>query len=590
MVATQSKSERYASRLHASFPFFLREVFWVILRLEPTRTQIEMADWLQNGPADRNPALGMDIGILAYRESAKTWVLVAYVLWRLMKEPKKVKAKFVSETEGHAKKSLLLARDWIRRIPFLRFLDPKNANDGLHRCNETELDVGPCSVVRSPSIHAIGITGQVTGERATLLILDDIETSENTMTVAQRDRIDERRKELELTGRKGDRVAIGTYHHEESVYLKMAEVGYTFRAWTSRYPAKDKIDRTLFLAPQIRERLRLGKVKAGEPLDPEFCSDADLRRIELKIGASKFQQQLQLIPGATDGTLYPLKQSDLIVFTPLRDKAPSSIAWGLHTSARSTAVEGIGVVGFTGDGLYSPIMVDEHWATFSGTKAFLDPAGAGADEMAWAICGQLHGYLYLKHIEGISGPAKLTIANLEHFADTLREHGATELWIESNFGGESIAVLLEPILQRKMLRPLDGALEKREGATSQQYPQGWACSVNLIHNSVQKEIRIIDTMEPVMNQHRLVVSESVARDRAFMRQLTRITKQRNCLEHDDRLDAAAGVIAQWRSDLGQDPTKQAQREADRVMQEQLEEFWRDIPGLNRTKGRKWVNV
>jgi hypothetical protein len=50
----------------------------------------------------------------------------------------------------------------------------------------------------------------------------------------------------------------------------------------------------------------------------------------------------------------------------------------------------------------------------------------------------------------------------------------------------------------------------------------------------QKEVRIIDTLEPVLTQHRLVVAESFLRDDAatedcdyaFLYQLTHITRDR----------------------------------------------------------------
>lgn len=64
---------------------------------------------------------------------------------------------------------------------------------------------------------------------------------------------------------------------------------------------------------------------------------------------------------------------------------------------------------------------------------------------------------------------------------------------------------------------------------------------------------IIDTLEPVMTAHRLIVNESVLRadvktdDRAYqlMYQLTHITRDRGCLSHDDQLDALAGGVAHY---------------------------------------------
>ena len=112
---------RYSNALDANFVFFLRELFLRQIGAEPTRTQMEMGDWLQNGPEDR--------GLLAYREASKTYEIVAYILWRLRRDAGGVKSKLASETEGLSVKSLLLARGWINAVPILRHLKPPTHQD-----------------------------------------------------------------------------------------------------------------------------------------------------------------------------------------------------------------------------------------------------------------------------------------------------------------------------------------------------------------------------------------------------------------------------------------------------------------------------
>ncbi len=76
----------------------------------------------------------------------------------------------------------------------------------------------------------------------------------------------------------------------------------------------------------------------------------------------------------------------------------------------------------------------------------------------------------------------------------------------------------------------------------------------------QKERRVIDTLEPVLNEHKLMVNnacilkdykstenlpaEEVNRDRLFYR-LTRITKHKGALVNDDRIDALALGVHYW---------------------------------------------
>jgi len=86
------------------------------------------------------------------------------------------------------------------------------------------------------------------------------------------------------------------------------------------------------------------------------------------------------------------------------------------------------------------------------------------------------------------------------------------------------------------------------------YPVG----IEEIRNNIQKEKRIIDSLEPLMNQHRLVFDYSaIKKDIEFglsepkniyyslIYQMTHITKDRGALVHDDRLDALTLGVQFW---------------------------------------------
>jgi Autographiviridae terminase large subunit len=91
-----------------------------------------------------------------------------------------------------------------------------------------------------------------------------------------------------------------------------------------------------------------------------------------------------------------------------------------------------------------------------------------------------------------------------------------------------------------------------------------------------------------MNQHRLVVNEDVIRDddatvqgyppdkmtsyRLF-HQMTRITKEKGSLGHDDRLDAVAGAVAYWVEAMAQDADKAAEKLKDELMEKELKSFF-----------------
>ena len=88
----------------------------------------------------------------------------------------------------------------------------------------------------------------------------------------------------------------------------------------------------------------------------------------------------------------------------------------------------------------------------------------------------------------------------------------------------------------------------------------WPMDFEELRATTQKEARIIDTLEPVMNQHRLIVARKVIQkdhETSALRgldpndpkyglfyQITRLTQEKGSLIQDDRLDALAGAV-QW---------------------------------------------
>ena len=88
-----------------------------------------------------------------------------------------------------------------------------------------------------------------------------------------------------------------------------------------------------------------------------------------------------------------------------------------------------------------------------------------------------------------------------------------------------------------------------------------------VRHNTQKERPIIDVLEPVMNQHRLVMDKKViqkdfdscqhlppeqALRYQLMYQMTRLTADRGALANDDRLDALAMACQYWVDAMAQD--------------------------------------
>lgn len=96
------------------------------------------------------------------------------------------------------------------------------------------------------------------------------------------------------------------------------------------------------------------------------------------------------------------------------------------------------------------------------------------------------------------------------------------------------------------------------------------CNITEIKNTKQKELRIIDTLEPVMMRHRLIVNQSVIEEDyrryeqqqaySFIYQLTRICRDKNALAHDDRLDAVTMAVAYWLESMDSTEEEEGKRE------------------------------
>lgn len=548
--------QEYVQKLNEEFAFFLQEL-WTCLHVgELHWSQVDAADWLQNGPQFR--------GLLGFRGFSKTWMAAAYSLWRLRRNPQ-LQIKFVSESKGFSESTLLMMRNWMDYVPFLADMRPDTRRG--QRDSSQFIDVGTCPTFsKDGSLSAQGMTGQLTGGRSHLIVADDLETLENAFTRTQRDRHEERVVELSnmlLPG--GEVVILATRHHDEdSLYDRLAENrGYVFRAYPPVYPRTDELDKIPGLAPIIDKLVRQNRATPDDAIWPErFGMDwiAEKKATGKRNWGLQFMMKRQLDADEK----YPLRCKDLIVFPVHRDKAPGTIVWGVYSARGPTTREDIPCPGFSGDGFHAPAHQGDEWFSYSGTRAYLDPAGRGADEASWAIVAELHGYLYVKTVQATQN----SIAEPEEaeaFVRSLREHRATSCIVEQNFGGEGLIELLKPIVAR--LRVMPG--EKDE--SGQTYPTGWSCKIEGTHSSGQKELRIINAIEPVISQHRLVVSEQTARDAKLMYQLTRITSQRNSLEHDDRIEALAGAVKLWNTTLSTNADDQSERKLkERLRKRQLE--------------------
>jgi hypothetical protein len=263
-----------------------------------------------------------------------------------------------------------------------------------------------------------------------------------------------------------------------------------------------------------------------------------------------------------DADRYPLKLRDLVVCHLDSENGPEKVVWA---AAPEWIINDLPNVGIQPDRYYRPVpLPDINYLPYTGALMTVDPAGTGTDETTYTITKTLHGLVFLLDAGGFPPGQGHSIETLEGLAKLAERYKVNKILVEANFGDGMFAKLLQPHLTAR-------------------YPVG----VEEVKHNIQKERRICDTLEPVIQSHRLVVNaDLVQRDfdstqaysiehhqryQLFF-QLTRITRDKGALAKDDRLDALAMAVAYWAKAMSVETEKVVQQNRDKLMQKELERY------------------
>ena len=512
--------------LKSDFKLFLQALWGQLELPSPTRAQYAIADYLQNGPKR--------LQIQAFRGVGKSWITGAFVLWTLFNNPEK-KIMIISASKERADNMSIFLQKLIIETPWLSHLKPKNDDA---RWSRISFDVA-CPPHQAPSVKSVGITGQLTGSRADLMILDDIEVPGNSMTELMREKLLQLCTEAEsiLTPKDDSRIMyLGTPQTTFTVYRKLAERNYRPFVWPARYP-RSLSNYEGLLAPQLQADIDDGADK-WDVTDPDRFDNEDLVEREASMGRSNFMLQFMLDTSLSDAEKFPLKMADLIVTSVNPSSAPDSLVW---CSDPQNVIKDLPTVGLPGDYFYSPMCIQGEWHPYQETICSVDPSGRGTDETTAAYLSQRNGYLYLHEMRAYrSGYSDDTLLDI---LKGCKKYSVSSLVVETNFGDGLVAELFKKHMQN----------------TKQNI------GVEEVRATVRKEDRIIDALEPVMNQHRLVVDRKVVEwdyasnkdDAPELRllymlfyQMSRMCREKGAVKHDDRLDCLAQGVKYFTDAMG----------------------------------------
>lgn len=536
--------------LQNDFKLFVLYVWKVLGLPSPTPIQLAIADELQY--SDENLIL------LAFRGVAKSWLTSAYVLWRLWKD-RQLEILVVSASSTRSTEFANFVRRVMAEAPLLREMQPDRSK-GL-RDSILSFDVNGKKPSHAPSVKAVGITGQITGSRADIIIADDVEITNNSYSVEQRKKllhnVGELTNVLKPTGRL---IFLGTPQTEDSIYNKLIATGtFVTRIFPAIYPSDPSIYEDRFgnnlLAPWVLKQMEEHPELIGHATEPTRFPDELLEVRRATIGNKDFALQYLIDLSLSQISGYPLKMRDTIIAHVDINEAPLSISWGPTHSNKITDVE---TLGHENDSIHWAAQMADTRMPYDFKIMAIDPSGKGSDETAYAIIGYAGGKIYLLDwggfLEGYSD------AVLKELAKKAKTYDVTKIVTEANFGQGMFEKLLLPYLREADVQ----------------------ANLETVTSRTRKQERIIQTLEPLFLQHKIVINYTPLYEEymAFKNgnlelyytlqyQITHIDYSKDSIPHDDRIDALALACSQVIERLGLSEQEERQRYEERWLEEQL---------------------
>lgn len=466
---------------NVDFPLFM--VLWNQRQGQRTpKLHLQMAEFLQENWEGGNTRLLL----MAFRSAGKSTVAGIFASWLLFRNPA-LRILVLAADQSLAKKMVRNVRRIIERHPLTAHLKPRNADQWA----ADRFTVNRNRELRDPSMIAFGLTANITGSRADIVICDDVEVPATCETAEKRENLRARLAEMSyVLTPGGTQLYLGTPHHYCSIYADE--------------PRAEQGEERIFLEGFTRLILPICD-EGGQSLWPERFTREDIERLKISTGPNKFESQMMLRPvNSAQGRLDP---SALNIYDDPLD----------YTRELGTL--------FIGS------------AKMIAASAWWDPAfgKASGDKSVLAIVfADGGGEYYLHHIEYITasqtGNEDEASQQCRIVAQLAKDHYLPAVTVEIN----GIGRFLPNILRREI--------------SCANIP----CSVLEASSSRAKDIRILEAFDALLAARRLHVHRSVTRTPFIMEMRE---WRPGSSGRDDGLDAVAGAIAQLPDRTGPYPRK-----------------------------------
>jgi hypothetical protein len=502
-----------------------------------TDIQADIAGFMAYGP--------QWLMVQAQRSQAKTTIAAAYCVWCLIHSPAH-RILVVSAGGTQASEISTLIVRLVMNMPELECMRPDQSAGDKASVEHFDVHHSLKGTDKSPSVACVGITANLQGKRADLLLADDVESAKNSQTAHMREQLDQFTRDFASIVQTGRVLWLGTPQSNESIYNSLPARGVTVRIWPGRYPTDKQMENYgERLAPLLRNRLLADPTLAtgggllgnqGKPTDPELLGEELLQQKELNQGEAYFQLQHMLNTRLTDALRYPLKVEKLVLLAVGATMAPLSVVRSMVGAAFDK------IVGTFSYKLAQTHSVSDSVKQYDLLWAAVDPAAGGlnGDETAFAIGGFLNGNVYLLSVGAVPGGYDDT--KMETLADYLLRYNISGVTIEKNLGYGAFSHIFTPVLTR------------RAAAMGRPCP---AIEDDLVTG--MKEARIIETLGPVIGRGSLIVTPDAVEDDlacckmhpqnphfySFFYQLAKMQRLRNAVPHDDRVDAVEALVRRF---------------------------------------------